>query len=238
MKKNRKGLVAALGMAAMMLSSEAKAQNEFTVSGKADFVTDYVWRGADQNAGFSIQPSLTLGYGGLSLNVWGSQSVSTKDAKEFDLNLSYAIHNFSVTVSDYWWSGVDQPYGDYSHDHYFEGTLAYNFGESFPLSISWSTMFAGADKDEKDDNAFSSYINLSYPISLPADITLTPAVGMTPWKSMYNGYEGGFDFTDISLKASKDLKVTENFSIPMFVQALVSPVNDRTYLLAGFSVGF
>lgn len=41
-----------------------------------------------------------------------------------------------------------------------------------------------------------------------------------------------------SLRASKDIRVTENFSIPLFVQAIVAPVYDRTYLVAGFSVGF
>ena len=118
------------------------------------------------------------------------------------------------------------PYGYYEDAHYFEGTLAYNFGETFDkfaLNISWSTMFAGGDKfvlgeDPTDNNKFSTYVNLSYPVSLPADITLTPALGFTPWKGMYNDKAG---VTDV-----------------VFVQALVAPVHDRTYLLAGFSLGF
>lgn len=233
MKKIMKGLAVALG-AALMFPTVSKAQNEFTVSGKADFVSDYVWRGAYQNSGVSIQPSLTLGYAGLSLNVWGNQSLENS-AKEFDINLSYSIKNFSITVSDYWWVGVDMPYGHYKNDHFFEGTLAYNFGESFPLTLSWSTMFAGADKDENGDLQASTYINASYPISLPADVTLTPAIGFTPWKGMYHDKAA---FTDLSVKASKDIKVTDSFAIPVFVQALVAPVYDRTYLIAGFSLGF
>ena len=233
MKKIMKGLAVALG-AALMFPTVSKAQNEFTVSGKADFVSDYVWRGAYQNSGVSIQPSLTLGYAGLSLNVWGNQSLENS-AKEFDINLSYSIKNFSITVSDYWWVGVDMPYGHYKNDHFFEGTLAYNFGESFPLTLSWSTMFAGADKDKNGDLQASTYINASYPISLPADVTLTPAIGFTPWKGMYHDKAA---FTDLSVKASKDIKVTDSFAIPVFVQALVAPVYDRTYLIAGFSLGF
>lgn len=233
MKKIMKGLAVALG-AALMFPTVSKAQNEFTVSGKADFVSDYVWRGAYQNSGVSIQPSLTLGYAGLSLNVWGNQSLENS-AKEFDINLSYSIKNFSITVSDYWWVGVDMPYGHYKNDHFFEGTLAYNFGESFPLTLSWSTMFAGADKDENGDLQASTYINAFYPISLPADVTLTPAIGFTPWKGMYHDKAA---FTDLSVKASKDIKVTDSFAIPVFVQALVAPVYDRTYLIAGFSLGF
>ena len=90
-------------------------------------------------------------------------------------------------------------------------------------------------EDPTDNNKFSTYVNLSYPVSLPADITLTPALGFTPWKGMYNDKAG---VTDVSIKASKDIQVTDKFAIPVFVQALVAPVHDRTYLLAGFSLGF
>lgn len=130
MKKIMEGCLALLAVA-LMCPAVVNGQNEFTVNGKADFVTDYIWRGADQNSGFSVQPSLTLGYAGFTLNVWGSQSLTKWEedgAREFDINVSYAVSNFSVTVSDYWWSGVNQPYGHYKNSHYFEGTLAYNFG--------------------------------------------------------------------------------------------------------------
>lgn len=234
-----KTLAATMGAAILLLPTKTYAQNKFTVNGKADFVSDYIWRGADQNSGFSVQPSLTLGYTGFSINVWGSQTLCRWNAetpvKEFDINLSYSFNNFSVTVSDYWWSGVNQPYGHYEDSHYFEGTLAYCFGDSFPLTLSWSTMFAGADKNEEGKLQGSTYINLSYQIPLPADITLTPAIGFTPWKGYYHNKAS---VTDISLKANKDIKVTDNFSIPVFVQAIVTPVYDRTYLVAGFSLGF
>ena len=224
---------------AMIFPIKTHAQNKFTVSGNVNFVSDYIWRGADQNSGFSVQPSLTLSYAGIALNVWGSQTLSRWNveypAKEFDINLSYSLNNFSITVSDYWWSGVNKPYGHYKDSHFFEGTLAYCFGESFPLALSWSTMFAGADKNEEGKLQASTYINASYLISLPADITLTPGIGFTPWKGYYHNKAA---FTDISLKCNKDLKVTDKFSIPVFIQAIIAPVSDRTYLVEGFNLGF
>lgn len=239
MKTILKKIAVSLVLVAAMLPMTSQAQNKFTVNGDITFVSDYVWRGADQFSGFSVQPSLTLGYAGFSLNVWGNQTLSKWEdgngAKEFDINLSYSYKNFSVTVSDYWWAGSNMPYGHYKNDHYFEGTLAYSFGESFPLALSWSTMFAGGDKDENGDLMASSYISAAYPISLPADITLTPSVGFTPWKGMYWDKAA---FTDITLTASKDIKVTRHFSIPVFVQAVVAPVYDRTYILGGISFGF
>ena len=140
-----------------------------------------------------------------------------------------------MTVTDYWWTGVDQPYGHYDKQHFFEGTLAYTISEKFPLTLSWSTMFAGADKDEDGDLRASTYINASYPLALPLGITLTPSVGFTPWEGMYWDKAG---VTDVSLKASKDIFSTEHFTIPLYVQAIVSPVYDRTYIVAGMSIGF
>ena len=239
MSKIVKTLIIAMGAVILLLPNKTYAQDKFTVNGKADFVSDYIWRGADQNSGFSVQPSLTLGYAGFSINIWGSQTLSRWNvetpAKELDINLSYSLNKFSETVSDYWWSGVNQPYGYYKDSHFFEGTLVYCFGESFPLTLSWSTMFAGADKNEEGKLQGSTYVNASYPISLPADITLTPAIGFTPWKGYYRNKAA---FTDISLKTNRDIKVTDYFSIPIFVQAIVAPVYDRTYLVAGFSLGF
>lgn len=146
MKRNLKKVVLVL---ALLLPGVIKAQ-EFNVTAKADFVSDYIWRGAYQNSGFSVQPTLGLSYGNLSLSAWGSQSLTKTDgAQEFDINLSYTIGGLGITVTDYWWNGITMPYGDYKHDHHFEGTLAYNFGENFPLTLSWSTMFAGGD-DNKD----------------------------------------------------------------------------------------
>lgn len=60
-------------------------------------------------------------------------------------------------------------------------------------------------------------------------------MGFTPWKGYYHNKAA---FTDISLKANKDVKVTDKFSVPVFIQVIVAPVYDRTYLLAGFSLGF
>lgn len=100
MRKIIKTLAVAMGTAILLFPTKTYAQDKFTVNGKADFVSDYIWRGADQNSGFSVQPSLTLGYAGFSINVWGSQTLSRWNvetpAKEFDINLSYSLNNFGT----------------------------------------------------------------------------------------------------------------------------------------------
>lgn len=234
--------------AALTLSSAASAQEKVTVNGNIDLVNNYVWRGMDQNSGFSVQPTLGLSYKRFTLSAWGSQSLTNnaeRDVQELDLNLSYSIGGLSATLTDYWWGGLHNPYGYYKQGpadnpvdggHHFEATLGYNFGDKFPLTLAWSTWFAGADlRTEGGNRSYSTYINASYDIACPADVTLTPSVGFTPWQGYYHDKAA---ITDISLKASKDVALSDKLSLPIFVQAIASPVNDHVYLVAGAGIGF
>ena len=78
-------------------------------------------------------------------------------------------------------------------------------------------------------------LNASYDIVCPADVTLAPSVGFTPWQGYYNDKAA---ITDISLKASKDVALSDKLFLPVFVQAIASPINDRVYLVAGVGIGF
>ena len=202
-------------------------------------MSDYVWRGADQQAGFCVQPSLTFSYAGFALNFWGSQTLSKwtdgKGQKEVDINLSYTYRNFTVSLSDYWWAGTAATYGDYQNDHYFEAGLKYNFGEKFPLELAWNTMFAGADRNEQGKLMASTYISASYPIALPADITVTPSVGFTPWKGLYWDKAA---FTDVKVAAARSFQLKNNLRIPVSVQLIYSPIFDRAYILGGVGFAF
>ena len=70
--------------------------------------------------------------------------------KEFDSHSR--LRNRRIQYRSYrllGWAGEGKRYGNYSNSHFFEGTVGYNFGESFPLGITWSTMFAGGDKESQ-----------------------------------------------------------------------------------------
>lgn len=237
MFKTDKVLMALVVWATTIFACEAETKNKFGITGKIDFVSDYIWRGAYQNSGFSVQPTLGLSYGGFTVGAWGSQSLTKIDgAQEVDLSLSYAIKNFTITVTDYWWSGIQSTYGDYCNDHHFEAALSYTVSERIPLTLMWGTMFAGGDYNDDGKRAFSTYINASYNFRCPYDIYLTPAVGFTPWKGMY--YSKGAMVTDVSLKASKAIALNERFSLPLSVQFIYSPAFDKAYLIGGFGFSF
>ena len=215
----------------------AQPQTEISIGG--DLVSTYVWRGVYQS-GFSLQPEIGLSVGGFTVGVWGSTDLD--NFKEVDLSVGYSVRGFSVGVTDYWWGGQRlgdgrfAPYFKYGDTHYFEGTLAYEFGEKFPLGISWSTMFAGADKKENGDRAWSSYVELAYPFSV-GSVELTAAAGAAPWAApawLPGGYDG-FQISNVSLKASRASPVSEKYEIPLFVQLAVNPQLNYMNLVIGLS---
>ncbi|MFA6766994.1 MAG: TorF family putative porin [Parabacteroides sp.] len=218
----------------MSYSVFAQDKKKFTVTPGADIVSSYVWRGMYQT-GASVQPSLSLSGAGLLLTAWGSTDFSNASdeykAKEFDLTCGYGIGRFNMAVTDYWWSGEGSRYGNYSNSHYFEGTLGFTLGEKFPLSLTWNTMFAGGDKNEDGDLQYSTFIEAKYSVNVNG-IELSPSIGISPWTGLYSD---GFGLNSISLKAKKDIVITDKYSLPLFAQVIAAPEHDNVFLILGIS---
>lgn len=205
--------------------SSLKGQ-EVAVSAGADIVSSYVWRGQDCGPA-AVQPGISLSVGNFSIGAWGSTGFEN-NWREFDLYAGYSIGNFSLLVTDYYFprdlpDGEDRGYFKYA-DHIFEGTLAYSFGESVPLSLAWNTNFAG-------DDDYSSYFEASYSIPVgPVNVDLI--LGATPWSGAYSD---GFALVNASIKASKEIAITNSFSLPVFTQAIVNPDTKDVFLVFGVS---
>ncbi len=214
------------------------AMAEVEVSGGVDFVSSYNWRGMQQS-GPAFQPGAAVSVAGFELAAWGSNSFdqSATTSKELDFTLSYGIGGFSVAYTNYWWTGEEDLYFE-KGSHLSEVALGYEFGESFPLAISISTMVAGdQDLDAAGDAQFSTYIGLSYPFAI-SSVDCAVSVGMTPWTGLYSGANGGFEVASVALNFSKALVETDNFCLPVFVDVSFSPAQKQAYLVAGMSFGF
>ena len=212
-----------------------------SLSISGDIVSSYIWRGQDLGSA-AVQPTLGVGYKGLSLSAWGSYGlVNTADAKEFDLTLAYTIGGFNIGMTDYWFDrgGLDPEgryfkYDAHGTNHVFEANIGYDFGVA---SVQWFTNFAGNDGINKDGKrAYSSYAEVVVPFKLSA-IDWTATVGAVPFAtSFYNGWTSGFAVTNVSLTATKDIKVTDTFSIPVFGQVAGNPCSQKAYLVFGFTL--
>lgn len=204
----------------------------------ADFVNEYIWRG--QKLGeVSIQPTLGIGYKGLSLTAWGNYGLSkSSDTKEFDLTLAYAFKGWKVGITDYWFSeGQDEDqryfrYNAHSTNHLFEAFLGYDFG---PVALLWCTNFAGYDGLNKSGKrAYSSYFEAAVPFKF-ATVDWIATAGLTPYATTTYG-STGFAVTNLSLRATKAIQVTDTFSIPLFAQLTGNPCSQMAYLVFGFTL--
>ena len=218
------------------MSATAQEKVETTIS--ADIVNQYIWRGQDLG-NISIQPTLGISYKGLSLSAWGSVGVSTADTKEFDLTASYSIGGLNVGITDYWFDrgGLDPEgryfkYDAHGTNHLFEANIGYDFGFA---SLQWYTNFAGNDGTNKDGKrAYSSYAEVVVPFKISA-IEWTASAGAVPFATDFYGTKG-FAVTNLSLKAEKEIKVTDTFSIPVFAQIAANPCSQKAYLVFGFTL--
>ncbi len=218
---------------ALLFSTQAAtAQDKFEVSLEAELVSRYIWRGIDLESGASIQPSITLGWKGFYLSAWGNTSITPFDLNEVDITLGYNIGNFTVEVTDYWWDDGDAKFGDYKNDHSFDVNFSYYISEKIPLTLSTAVMFYGDSNPETEKNKISAYFNAAYDINCPYGIVLTASIGATT-KSFNYIDRSVRGITDIALKATKEIKVGRNYSIPIYTQAIFSPVVDKAYLILG-----
>ena len=225
---------------ALVISMTAFAQDEIETTISGDIVSQYIWRGQDLGNA-AIQPTLGIAYKGLSLSAWGSYGIANADdTKELDLTLAYTIKGFNIGITDYWTNDGGDPearylkYEAHSTNHIFEANIGYDFGFA---SLQWFTNFAGNDGTNKDGKrAYSSYFEISAPFKL-ASVDWTATAGSVPFATTsYNGWTSGFAVTNLSLKATKDIKITDTFSVPIFGQVVANPCSQKAYLVLGLTL--
>lgn len=233
------GLVMSMTAFAQDDGEYRSSEIETTISG--DIVSQYIWRGQDLGNA-AIQPTLGVAYKGLSLSAWGNYGITdAADTKELDLTLSYTIGGFNIGITDYWTNNAGgDPDGRYfkydAHgtNHVFEANIGYDFGFA---SLQWFTNFAGKDGINKNGKrAYSSYFEAAVPFKL-ASVDWTATVGAVPYATdSYNGWTSGFAVTNLSLKATKDIKVTDTFSVPLFGELVANPCTQKAYLVLGITL--
>jgi len=231
----KKTILLAIGFVA---SATAFGQEKVETTIAADVVSQYIWRGQDLGH-VSVQPTLGVSYKGLSLTAWGSVGLTdANDTKEFDLTASYTLGGFNIGITDYWFNdGLDPDaryfkYGAHSTNHLFEATVGYDFG---PVALQWYTNFAGNDGVNKDGKrAYSSYFEANVPFRL-GGAEWTATAGAVPFATTSYATTG-FAVTNLALKATKSIKVTDSFSLPLFAQVAANPCSGCAYLVLGFTL--
>ena len=215
----KKVKIFAVAMVALMTTASVKAQ-EFKAS--ADIVSSYVWRGSSFS-GVSIQPTLDFTAGGFSIGAWGSAGFD--GFLEADLYAKYAF-DFGLTVglTDYYYPGTS--YFDVSKasgGHGLELNLGYTTGG---LSLSGNYIFneaggaatAGGDKYFEVGYAFEKFSVFAG----AGDGWHTP--------------DAEFALCNVGLSTTKEIKITDSFSIPLKASAILNPKTEQFFLVAGITL--
>lgn len=201
-------------------AQEGEKESPITVG--ADFVTTYVWRGS-AFSGPSIQPSVDFTKGGFSIGAWGSQGYD--GFQEADLYVSYGFDfGLSLGLSDYYYPGTEYfDYSDSTGAHAFEINGGYEIG-GFSLSANYILNEAGGAGSAGGD----IYFELGYSFDI-LDVFIAAGDG---WHS---ADPDEFTVCNIGITASKDIAVTDKFSLPMFGSLILNPDKEQFFIVAGIS---
>lgn len=201
-----------------------------------DMVSSYVWRGLLYDNSFNFQPCVTVGFGkGFSLSSWASQSLSS-EFSEVDFTIAYNFKNFNLSISDYFVKTdseqVSHSWLNYSDDrtnHALELSGSYSFGDRFPLSIVASSFIYGNDRDEMDDNNYSSYLELNYSFDYK-DFDISYFIGTGLNEGLYS--EDGIQIVNVGVSLSKSITLNEKFNLPISGSISLNPYkNDIFFVL-------
>jgi hypothetical protein len=204
----------------------------------ADLVSRYIWRGASYGPGVHFQPALSVTTCGFTLGTWGSTNFNGNYG-ETDLYLSYNYKFLTLSVTDYFSTTETSnfqgyfDYNDLSTLHLVEGTVSFTGPEKFPLTLLAGVMVYGADKDPATgDNYYSTYIEAGYTKTIK-ETTLSLNCGITPMKSIY-GSE--FGVIHASIKGAKEIKISDQFSLPVSVTLVSNPQAENFFVVFGLSL--
>jgi hypothetical protein len=226
----------------------AYAQKDSSFSISCDLNSRYVWRGTDFGASPSIQPSVEFVKKGFVFGAWGAYSTNLVGSQELDLYLSYTFKEIvTVTFTDYFFPNELAAndnyfnYGDTTTGHVFELSASYNGTDDFPLTFLIATNVYGADAKRLDTaanvlgNQFSTYAELNYAfdnVEVFAGFNLTKPNA----KNGESGYYGSkMGFVNIGATFSKEIKITNDFSLPASISLITNPMTEKVFLVFGFS---
>lgn len=194
---------------------DLKAQE---VSTGVDFYSTYVFRGV-AFSGPSIQPNVEFSSDGFAIGAWGSQGYD--GFQEMDLYAGYEFDfGLSLGITDYYYPG--SPYLD-GESHAFElnaglSVDAFSFAGNIVLNEAASAGTAGSDL----------YFEAGVALSENADLFVGAGDG---WHST----DGEFALVNVGLGTSKEIVITDTFSIPLSGAVIFNPDSEQFYILAGIS---
>lgn len=192
-----------------------------------DFASRYVWRGLQFSDSPALQPYVEVTSGKLTLGVWASYETGGQVVgQEFDIYATYKINSFTIGFTDYSFP-VDLNSDGYftMKNHIGEAIVSFSGIDKFPISF-----MLGVNVYNDEDNSIYSEIGVPFKIG---NYKLNAFLGAG--NNMYTT-DSEFTVTNVGFSASKDLKITDTFSLGLTASTIFNPDTDDAYLVFVFSL--
>lgn len=213
--------VLAAGCPLTGLSKDAEAIPQETpgrIHVSMDLVSSYIWRGVKQGNGPALQPTLEFRAGGFTLGAWGSYYFADENHSEADLYATLDLGDFTLGIMDYyfsktsWWNMAS---------HAFELHGSYAPGR-------WSLEADYILNDGAGAAGGDLYLEAGF---TTGRIHLFAGAG--------NGWhtpDGNFRFCNVGLSATKEINITDSFTIPLTGSLILNPADERLFVVAAISL--
>lgn len=200
-----------------IVSLNVKAQEESAWTTGVDLYSSYVWRGAKFGSGPALQPTVKYSKGGFTIGAWGSYCFSTNEAMEADLFASYGVslgESSSLTfgITDYYFPTAEYFTGD---SHFFEPMITLGLGK-FSLAGAYMT------------NANDMYFEAGLAVGA---VSLFAGAGDGQYTK-----DANFNFCNVGVKTSKQIKISDSFSIPVNGSVVLNPSTEQLHIVVGISL--
>jgi len=204
------------------IAPEIKAQ-DWNVG--LDINSSYIWRGSKFGTGPAFQPTIEFIAGDFVIGAWGSINASTDEAAEVDLYLKYGF-DFGLTVglTDYYFPGTE--FFDFSTEtgsHALELNVGYEIG-GLSLSANYFINEARGVGNTGSDLYFEAKYGFKH-----VDVFAGAGDGL-------HTIRGNFCFVNLGISTSKEIKITDTFSLPLNGSLILNPATEQMYIVVGISL--
>jgi hypothetical protein len=199
---------------ATVIAQETKS----SVTATADFVSNYIWRGSKMGNGPAIEPTVKFTSGGFTFGAWGNYCFSDNEADETDFFATYNFGKVNLGLSMYYFVG-DSFFKTDNHAFELNGGLTLG---NFALSANY-ILNEGAGSKGGD-----TYIEASF---TAGSVNIFAGAG--------NGWytpTTKFNLCNVGLKISRDIVITDRFTLPISGSLILNPATEQLFLVAAFTL--
>lgn len=204
-----------------IITVEAQEKPIFTAG--ADFYSNYIFRGVKLGTGPSVQPNVKFIADGLTIGVWGAFDAS--GYTEVDPYLSYSFpFGLSIGLTDYYSPALPLfETSDTSGSHALELNAGFTAGG---LSLSTNYILNKAEGIGSDGNDL--YFQAGYAFK---NFSIVLGAG-NGWHTV----DGEFDICQIGIGTTKEINITDTFTVPVTGQVILNPDMETLFVVVGFSL--